>query len=213
MSCTNTADTRTNEQIAMHAVEDMWGRDREELSDAILAALADAGRLVRPGETLASKLAPTSDGYESAARVTAVAKSLSPNPVHWRDFISTARGVIAAADEVDTLRHPAAAPVADESAAPQAASEIHYCPVHGDLLAARRSNVCLTAEPGHELARVHPLSAKDESKIANVIREAGLRWHFTGEPEKQSYACGAPDLKSLYIARALVETVGGEGRG
>lgn len=62
------------------------------------------------------------------------------------------------------------APVLPSNTAPQAESEYVYCPIHGDLLAARRSFVCEHAKKGHEYGSpVLPSSGVDVAKIERLI--------------------------------------------
>ena len=60
------------------------------------------------------------------------------------------------------------------------------------------------------VAPVQPSSTVDEGKLADVIAKASLDYNLS-DRSGESYACGAPDYRSAFIARAVVEAIGGEG--
>lgn len=53
------------------------------------------------------------------------------------------------------------------------------------------------------------LSVVDEAKLAEVIGAASLGYNLS-DRSGESYACGAPDYRSLFVARAVVEYLRGE---
>lgn len=58
---------------------------------------------------------------------------------------------------------------------------------------------------------VQPSITVDEGKIAEVISSASMDYNLS-DRSGESYACGAPDYRSAFIARAVVEAIGGERR-
>lgn len=43
----------------------------------------------------------------------------------------------------------------------------------------------------------------EQDQLAKIIRDGETAWHLSDEKDKQSHACGAPDLKSQYLARFI----------
>ena len=67
------------------------------------------------------------------------------------------------------------------------------------------------AEIASSLAtQVQPSSTVDEWKLAEVITKAGLGYNLS-DRSGESYACGAPDYRSVYIARVVAEWLRGDG--
>lgn len=104
---------------------------------------------------------------------------------------SQAYNIAAALSAANMLREPGE---------PQAESEYVYCPIHGDLLAARRSFVCEHAEKGHEYAaQAQPSSTVNEAALSDVLSEA----------VKTYAAYYKPEPFETYVARAVAEYLTG----
>lgn len=131
-------DNRTNEAIAEEAIKMSW-RNYNSDESGIMPTEAEGAKAAVTALEAAGRLAgePTPEQIEAAAQAV-------------REVDARA-GLIA---DVDLPMYRArAALAAAAGVAPQADSEIYYCPIHGDLLAARRSFVCEHAENGHEYSR------------------------------------------------------------
>lgn len=62
--------------------------------------------------------------------------------------------------------------------------------------------VCATRAP------VLPSSTVDEAALAEVIANAGVDYNLS-DRSAESYACGAPDYRSAFLARAIAEHLTG----
>lgn len=173
----------------------------------------------------------TKSGQEfcfSEAQVEAAAKAIADchnpgmferYPENWR---VEARAALVAAqgaapqtnvlkDAVDALRQNA-------SEIREAHLAVHGMvdPITNAVAAGIEQGAAIVDEMGgcqvHAPAPVLPSSTVDEDKLAEVLREAEQSWHLSDEKSQQSYACGAPDLKSKYIARAVGEWFKEQGR-
>ncbi|MHA3723808.1 hypothetical protein ACXR2T_08005 [Leucobacter sp. HY1910] len=50
-------------------------------------------------------------------------------------------------------------------------------------------------------------------QLAAILREGEAAWHLSDEKSQQSHACGAPDLKSKYLARFVLDRIEGQRHG